>query len=67
MNSKSDDEVVEQPGSEKPVRTVLRLVPRGDREQHETAPGAARQIAPDREVRRPARDGDDDAPGPAAA
>ena len=67
MKSKSDDKVVEQPGSERPVRTVLRLVPRGDREQHETEPGAARKIVPNREVRRPAWDGDDDDPGPAAA
>lgn len=66
MNSRSDDKIVEQPGSERPGRTILRLIPRGKREQHETEPRTVRKIAPDRRLQPPIWNGDDD-PGPTAA
>lgn len=67
MNSRSDDKVVEQPGSERPSRTVLRRVPCGKREQHETEPRTVRKVVPDRKLQRLIWNGDDDDPGPPAA
>jgi hypothetical protein len=64
MNSDSEDKLVEQPGSDRPVGTFLRLVPRDEREQHQAEPIAARKIATSRTTL--PRDDDDD-PGPTAA
>jgi hypothetical protein len=66
MKSKSE-KVMEQPGSARPVGTVLRLVQRDEREQHETEPGTAKKTATDRKIQRPPCGGDDDDSGPTAA
>jgi hypothetical protein len=63
MNSRSDDKIVEQPRGERRSRTVLRLVPRREREHHETEPGIVRKVIPDRRLQHD----DDDDPGPTAA
>jgi hypothetical protein len=67
MNSKSGEKLVEHPGSERLARTVLRLVPSGDRDQHDTEPNTARKTAPGGQIQGPGSDGDDDDPGPTAA
>ena len=65
MNREPEDNTVENaPQGEEATGTVLRLVPRAER---------ARQVSPPagrggmEHVRTPARDGDDDDPGPTAA
>lgn len=67
MNSRSDDKIVEQPGSERRSRTVIRLVPDGEREHHETGAGIVRKVVPDRRLQQLIGNDDDDDPGPTAA
>ncbi|MBX6323234.1 MAG: hypothetical protein IRY94_15525 [Rhodospirillaceae bacterium] len=64
MKSKPDEKVVDHPG-DGPAATILRLVPRAERDERRQS-AIARHDVPRRRVEPPARDDDDD-PGPTAA
>ena len=65
MNREPDDKIAENPrDDEEATGTVLRLVPRAERERKATR--TAGRIGTD-VVQKPARDSDDDDPGPSAA
>jgi hypothetical protein len=67
MNNEPDDKPLsETSASEQPTKTVLRLVPRAERERAPDHPREARR--PGRHpIHRSIRDRDDDDPGPSAA
>jgi hypothetical protein len=66
MSRKPDEKSVENPPhDEEATGTVLRLVPRAERER-QAKPTAGNRSGSDR-VQIPRRDGDDDDPGPSAA
>jgi hypothetical protein len=67
MNSKTDEKPVHESGSnEQPTGTVLRLVPRTQREREGTPTSSARRTT-NHDVDPTIWGGDDDDPGPTAA
>jgi hypothetical protein len=65
MSRKPDEKIVDnQPHDEDATGTVLRLVPRTERER-QASPASGRSGTD--HVQKPAWDGDDDDPGPTAA
>ena len=64
MRKKPDDDVENPRHDEEATGAVLRLVPRAERERQANRTSGQRATG---HVQTPARDGDDDDPGPAAA